>query len=106
VTLFSPTRSISDFDLDVVLETSRAAVVAGSRDAGPAYLAFVVAQKDAQPQMTEHLVLGLLHVNEKRREVNDPGGVGFDEFHAARRGESDGSAAHVQITRQRKAAAP
>ena len=95
-----------DFDLYFVFKPGRSTKIARCRDAWPADFGFVVAHHDAQPQMAQQLVFRLFHIKKERREMDNPGGVGFDEFHAARRGEPDRFDVHVEATRRRRAAMP
>ena len=71
-----------DLDVQEFFEAGGTEEFAGGRNARPADFAFVVVGDDAQAERPQQFVLRLLHINEKRREMHNPGGVGVAEFDA------------------------
>ena len=94
-------------DRQFILEASRPMIIATRSNSRPTDPTQFVIQEHVQPQMPEQFVFGLLHINEERREMDDPGGIGLDEFHAASSHPTNSSVIHHrQVTRQRRAAGP
>ena len=71
-------------DADLIAKSQSRAVIARNGDAGPAVFAAIrLPLEHMQAKVSQQLVFGRLHPEEKRREVHDPRGVGIAKLYSA-----------------------
>lgn len=83
-----------NFDRQFIFETSRTVIIATGRNPRPTDPTQLVILEHVQAKMPEQIVLGLLHVHEERREMNDPGSIGLDKLDAATSQPANSSVIH------------
>ncbi len=71
------------FDVDPIFKPDRQSIIARRVDTRPAIGLAVDFMNNAQSEMPQKLVLGLLHVDEEIRKVNDASGIGIPELNSA-----------------------
>ncbi len=72
-----------EMDFDLILEDNRPEKIARRRHPRPADLLPFVPGHNAQTQRPEEGVLGLFHVAEQAREMNDAGHIGLGELNTS-----------------------
>src|SRR5678810_1002749 len=71
-------------NLDFILETQRAQIIAARRNARPSCCATLFVTMDGEPERTEKCMFRSFHHAKEIGEVNDPRHVGFRELNATR----------------------